>query len=134
MRLQLVLVPINTRLSAEEIRWQIENTSCKCLISARQNLLHLREMTAALSIPIYCVNMPVEVGSHVKHLRKVVDKSALLDVKETEINLDDPFAIIHTSGTSGKPKGVVLTYGNFFYSSCTPHCFHVLLCSFAKCS
>ena len=117
MRLQLVVVPINTRLSHEEIRWQIENTGCKCLISAHQNLRHLREMTAALNIPVYCVNMPVEVGSHVEHLRKVANKSLLADMKETEIDLAEPFAIIHTSGTSGAPKGAVLTYGNFFYSA-----------------
>jgi len=117
MRLQLVIVPINTRLSAEEMRWQLENTECKCLISAHQNLRHLQEMTASLGIPVYCVNITVDVGSHVEHLRSISDKSILGSITPTEIDLDKPFAIIHTSGTSGNPKGVVLAYGNWFYSA-----------------
>ena len=117
MRLQAVLVPINTRLSAQEICWQIEHTHCKCLVSAHQNLRALREMTANLNIPVYCVNMPVEVGAHVEHLRSLSDRSLIDSISSPGIDLDTPYAIIHTSGTSGKPKGVVLTYGNFFYSA-----------------
>src|SRR3546814_18403240 len=31
--------------------------------------------------------------------------------------MDDTWAILYTSGTSGRPKGVLMTYGMVFYSS-----------------
>jgi o-succinylbenzoate---CoA ligase len=120
MKLGIVIVPINTRLSAEEIRWQLENTGCKCLISAHQNLSRIRDMTASLKIPVYCVNMPIELSSNVEYFTfGGKHYLSFLPNPTPDINLDfnDPFAIIHTSGTSGKPKAAVLTYGNMFYSA-----------------
>jgi o-succinylbenzoate---CoA ligase len=36
---------------------------------------------------------------------------------DREFNLDEPHSIIYTSGTSGRPKGAILTYGNHWWSA-----------------
>jgi o-succinylbenzoate---CoA ligase len=48
--------------------------------------------------------------------------NALLDCPASpplprEFDLDEPHSIIYTSGTSGRPKGAILTYGNHWWSA-----------------
>jgi O-succinylbenzoic acid--CoA ligase len=40
-----------------------------------------------------------------------------MTITPSTVDLEATFAIIHTSGTSGKPKGAVLTYNNIYQSA-----------------
>src|SRR4051794_7231358 len=75
-RLGAVLVPLNTRLSAAELRWQLEDCS-----------------------PQSTVDSPLSGPEADVELRTSVDPG-------------DPQTLIYTSGTSGRPKAIVHTYGN----------------------
>jgi len=98
MRLKLVLVPINTRLSSTEIVGQIERADCKILLTDTYRIDTLNKKT---HIPIHLVDI----------------QPAQISLPEAQIDLDAVAAIFHTSGTSSVPKGVCLTYGNIFYSA-----------------
>lgn len=98
MRLNLVIVPINTRLSPTEIVGQVERADCKILLTDADRIAKISDET---SVPVHLVDIqPVGIS-----------------LPESQINLDSIAAIFHTSGTSGVPKGACLTYGNFFYSA-----------------
>src|SRR5690606_1225655 len=56
-------------------------------------------------------------GTGVLSFTEILQADHVVSQPPRNINLDDPLAIIHTSGTSGRPKGAVLTAGNFFYSA-----------------
>jgi o-succinylbenzoate---CoA ligase len=105
MRLGKTIVPINTRLTKEEIRYQVRNV--------RTNLATFAATFDDME------TIPSGFSTHgifdeaTEDMQRV-DYEAYLDGKT---KLTQPLAIIHSSGTSGKPKGVVLTYGNFFYSA-----------------
>lgn len=104
-------IPINTRLNAEEIKYQLINTDAALyIIPHNPNKENFRRLS---EIPFNEFPHKVGIGDTFKNY-EIADHKEYLSV---EINLSDPFAIIHTSGTSGKPKGAVLTYGNMFYSA-----------------
>jgi O-succinylbenzoic acid--CoA ligase len=50
-------------------------------------------------------------------LREFHVDRAISGQRETRVDPDDVFAVIHTSGTTGRPKPVELTYGNFHASA-----------------
>lgn len=96
-RLGLVLVPLNTRLTLAELSWQLAHTQCEWLICD--------EPTAGLAqqLPGRLLNLSqrTQTASFTPH----------------PWALEQTQAIVFTSGTSGRPKGVELTFGNHFYSA-----------------
>ena len=52
MRLGVVIVPLNTRLTADELKWQFANSDCRLLICERDGEARARALTdAVLVIP-----------------------------------------------------------------------------------
>ena len=101
MRLGAVIVPLNTRLTADDLKWQFANSDCRLLICERDGEARARAVTDA-----------VLVFPGVSNLTATDEADA-----PARIDLDRDFAIIHTSGTSGRPKAAVLSYNNIFQSA-----------------
>ncbi|OTY06024.1 o-succinylbenzoate--CoA ligase [Bacillus thuringiensis serovar muju] len=91
-----VAVLLNTRLSREELLWQMDDAEVICLVTDQD--------FEAKDIPVYSfadiMNGPKEEAP----------------IQE-EFSLEEAMTIIYTSGTTGKPKGVILTYGNHWASA-----------------
>ncbi len=112
-RVGSTLVPLNIRLRPDEIAWQLEDSGAKLLLVDSQ--------TAPYAIEAR------ERGGHDVSIVSVdgaVDNIACLDdVPESEIDLRDlidPSAvhsIVYTSGTTGRPKGAMLTYANHWWNA-----------------
>lgn len=107
MRLGAVLVPLNARLTKDELAYQVEKVGAKLLLCHSQT----EEAADPLSRPGLSVISMTDIGSHSALLK------AQPSIKPREINLSEPLAIVFTSGTSGKPKGAVLSYGAFYHSA-----------------
>lgn len=102
LRLGVVLVPLNTRLTPPEIAWQVRKTACRVLVTDDDRDLGGVDCRV---IPLAALqSLPVHKAQRAKAL-------------PTTVSLDAPVAIVMTSGTSGQPKGAVLTAGNLFHSA-----------------
>ncbi len=101
MRLGAVVVPLNTRLQPSELKWQFDNSDCRLLICGRES----QPMAAGIADDL--LPFP-EIGS--------LSVPAIVEGPRA-IDLNVNFAIVHTSGTSGRPKAAILTYGNIFQSA-----------------
>jgi len=102
MRLGAVLVPLNTRLTVAELAWQVTRAGVALL-------LHSAE-TSSLAAEV--------VRQSPLQRRAVEELPACQSARPAQpVDLDAVQAIVFTSGTTGQPKGAMLTYGNHFWSA-----------------
>lgn len=104
IRLGVTIVPLNTRLNREEIKFQVKNVDCDYLLFEEK----FEDKVANVALD----------ASHILSIFEVCRSyENFIPFSPTDTNLNDTFAIIHTSGTSGQPKGAVLTYNNIYQSA-----------------
>jgi fatty-acyl-CoA synthase len=101
-QLGAVFLPLNTRLAPAELSYQLED-------SGTRTLLYVRSQPAGLP-----------VDTLIEAEQQVFDDLLLAhpaDPVDDPVGLDDLCMIMYTSGTTGRPKGALLTHGNITWNS-----------------
>ncbi|WP_112133187.1 acyl-CoA synthetase [Glycomyces dulcitolivorans] len=95
-----VFVPLNTRLAAPELRHCLDDSGAVVLIHDP-------------ALPVPAGPRTIAVGPDYEDLLAGASAEAV----EEAVALDDPFIIMYTSGTTGLPKGALLTHGNLTWNA-----------------
>ncbi|MCC6607221.1 MAG: AMP-binding protein [Anaerolineae bacterium] len=102
-RIGAILVPLNTRLTASELRWQIEHVAAKWLVTDEGSA-----QDAAQWLMVNCQLLTVNDSWLT---------ATKLTINHSPFTINNYQSVVFTSGTSGQPKGVLLTFGNHFWSA-----------------
>ncbi|MBA2175796.1 o-succinylbenzoate--CoA ligase [Halobacillus locisalis] len=100
-----VLVLLNTRLTSSEIAYQLRDAEVTDVFVSQE---WMDKATEARSTLPDCRQYVLEELNQSKD-----DGESLIE----EIDLDEVFTMMYTSGTTGRPKAVMHTYGNHWYSA-----------------
>ncbi|NDJ61571.1 MAG: o-succinylbenzoate--CoA ligase [Chloroflexi bacterium] len=106
MRLGVVLVPLNTRLTPDDLRWQIEHAGCRAVIVGE-----------AFEEPLLSSGLPTERVLPARTLDWTTHAAADSPYLSGEVDRGAVQAIVFTSGTSGRPKGAQITVDNLFWNA-----------------
>ena len=108
----LIVVPINFRLVGPEVRYIIENSEARAVI-VQDDLLDRVETIRCERL--IAEDKYIQFGCRTPPgYRSYEDLVALGARSEPSIETgpDDPYALLYTSGTTGKPKGAIRTNGS----------------------
>lgn len=116
-RLGCVLVPLNSRLTVSELNWQLDKTGARWLVcaAATETLAAALATTGRTIISVDDSRNPAVVSLAAMSPTAVPPHPFRLEALQ---------AIIFTSGTSGRPKGAMLTFANHLWSA-TASAFHL---------
>ncbi|MBN2158381.1 MAG: long-chain fatty acid--CoA ligase [Spirochaetes bacterium] len=123
-----VLIPVYPTLVAEEIEYILNNSESRIIISENKN-----QLTKILEIADKCPKLEkivvMEDGDADRSNPKVISFNELMELgrkqQEADRNLfeklaadvgpDDLATLVYTSGTTGLPKGAMISHGNIFW-------------------
>ena len=111
-----VLVPLNARLTAAEIAWQLRDSRTRLLLVDEEHRALADEALAEaerLGAPAPALR-PAEAFTGGGGATAVGPDEARA---EPLVDLDSVHSAIYTSGTSGRPKAALLTHGNLLASA-----------------
>jgi len=112
-----VAVPVNFRLQKLEFEYILDNSDSKMLV-AHHDFIDVIEQIRP-NLPLLENVIILDEGVEEEHsyfcYHSIFD-NAFTPLLE-ELKDDDDFIIVYTSGTTGKPKGAVLTHKNIFMNA-----------------
>ncbi|MFE5411095.1 long-chain fatty acid--CoA ligase [Microbacterium sp. NPDC056569] len=108
-QLGAVFVPVNTRLAAPEVQHLLVDSGARAVVLDPEFLER-----AMPGVEAGRVAHVIVTGDGLPEHPGLARLTAAAPGGHTvaDVDLDDPAAIVYTSGTTGRPKGAVLTHGN----------------------
>lgn len=110
-KLGAIAVPVNTFLKGEELSYILEDSGSRLLIAS---MIH-EKVVRSSRVDTFCLLTIWEgepTHTDVQNIPFLEAISTTLEVGAVSSGLDDTAVIVYTSGTTGKPKGAMLSYRN----------------------
>ncbi|MHA6250510.1 class I adenylate-forming enzyme family protein [Oceanobacillus sp. CAU 1775] len=106
MKLGAIFVPLNWRLATDELRYCVEDSNPKLIGVAPTFKENLDKTNTSAEVLI------INDHNYIEDFYKNTNNLVKVSIKET-----DALAMIYTGGTTGKPKGVILSHRSILWNA-----------------
>lgn len=127
LRSRGIVIPLLHLLHPSEIHFILSDSKAKAIITSSQVLPKFIEAAQGLSFtPLFIVVDDLDDLSTIQNHQVILLHDALKSVNESDEVLEDAHendvaVILYTSGTTGRPKGVMLTHKNLYTNTKTSY-------------
>jgi len=114
-QLGAVWVPVNARLTAPEAAYVLSHSGACAVVHGRDHGTLADELRDTTSVGTWVAAEPPLAGGG--DSLPYEDLLGDPEPRDEPVALEDPCLIMYTSGTTGRPKGAVLTHGNMTWNA-----------------
>lgn len=112
MKIGAVPIAINLRLSGDDVAYTMNDSEAKAIVLDDMFVEDYRKISAEIALNPLVVTTDVEHADF-KYLPKIME-SADKELDAVQLKSEDPALWMYSSGTTGKPKGVVHSQKSIF--------------------
>ncbi|MFC4260840.1 class I adenylate-forming enzyme family protein [Marinobacter lacisalsi] len=113
LRAGAIVIPLNTREQAPGLRYMLEHSDARAVVFAGEQTGKLPDPD---ELPGLRHRFAISGGDeHSEPFENLLQDTGT-DLPLLSVNEEDPAVILYTSGTTGTPKGVILTHFNIIHS------------------
>ena len=117
-RLGAIFVPLNWRLTIYELDYIVSDAGPTVLVADTEFEETAADLASRTKTPHVLMfdNLDSDASSEPSGFNNRLAAADPNAVTMPELNHDDPYTIMYTSGTTGRPKGAVITHGMVFWN------------------
>lgn len=116
-KLGAILVTINIRAASEELAYLFRNAEPQGIIFGEEFLDIISEVKGKIDVSNYLSIGKTKTEEVIAYDDFIKSSSESTPSLDEPISLEDPRLILYTSGTTGYPKGAIITNGNILFNS-----------------
>jgi fatty-acyl-CoA synthase len=115
-RIGAIFAPFNWRLTARELTYMINDLEPKALLVEPEFVPVVAEMGAEICVAHYIGLRGAQLSGAVAYETGLA-QAAVAEPEYPKMDLETPYCILYTSGTTGNPKGAILPHRQILFNA-----------------
>ncbi|KIL45401.1 acyl-CoA synthetase [Jeotgalibacillus soli] len=116
-RIGAIFLPLNFRLAAYECAGILEDSGAKVIISEDSFHLTLNSIRDGVTNLQHFITLSPKPADDWIFYEKMLADNLGADIPDAHVEFEDLHRLMYTSGTTSRPKGVMITYGNLYWKN-----------------
>jgi fatty-acyl-CoA synthase len=116
-KLGAIIVPLNFRLTPPELEYILNDSGAKVMLFGPEFSGVCEELRGRVGVEHYIALGGEAAAVGAPAYEELLERASDAEPPLAQTGIDTPLIVMYTSGTTGRPKGAILTHGNTLFAS-----------------